>query len=110
MPTPVSPVISEQYQDQEHVYAKGQPQYRPLPVMRNSQGVLLSRWRLSDEERAAISSGADIFLYNWTFNQLLQPVRIEIGEVDSTIEEKGYTMEVVSKSLDSIDKIMSEAE
>lgn len=106
MPIPVSPVLTPEYVDQEVVYAKDQPQYRPLPVLRNSQGVLLSRWKLSDEEREAIAAGADLFLYNWTFNQALQPVRIEIGEVDRSMEEKGYTMQVVSKSLESIDELL----
>ena len=107
--TPVSPVLTPEYADQEAIYAKNQPQYRPLPVLRNSQGVLLSRWRLTDAERQAIADGADIFLYNWTFNRRLQPVRLEVGECETTMEEKGYTMEVVSKSLDAIDEILEES-
>lgn len=79
---PVSPVIAEEFADREVVFAKNQPQYKPLPVHRTADGVLLSRWKLSDAEREAIASGADIFLFNWTFNQPLQPVRLEIGECD----------------------------
>ena len=75
---PVSPVLNEDYKPFEKVYAKDQPQYNPLPVIRDPKGVLLSRWRLSDDERAAIANGADIMLSNHTFNQPLQPVRLEV--------------------------------
>ena len=75
---PVSPVLSEDYKPFEKVYAKDQLQYNQLPVIRHQDGVLLSRWRLSAEERAAIANGADIMLTNHTFNQPLQPVRLEV--------------------------------
>jgi hypothetical protein len=79
MPNPVSPII-QGFADQEIIYAKDQPQYKPLPVLKKADGVLLSRWRFTDEECAAITNGADIFLMNWTFNQPLQPVAIFVGE------------------------------
>jgi len=77
---PTSPVLTPEFQDLEIIYAKNQPEYVPLPVLKRSDGVVLSRWKLTDQERAAIASGADIFLFNWTFNQPLQPVAIEVGE------------------------------
>lgn len=80
--TPVSPVISEEYADREAVYAKNQPEYIPLPVIRSSEGVVLSRWKITESERQAVSEGADVFLSVWTFNRSLRPVRLEIGECD----------------------------
>ncbi len=83
--TPISPVLTEEFVPLEVVYARDQPQYIPLPVIRNADGVLLSRWKLSESEREAIAAGADIFLSVWTHNRPLQPVRVEIGECDRDI-------------------------
>ena len=82
---PVSPVLAG-YEDQEKVLAEAQPQYRPLHVLvaRNLDGDLspsglrLSRWRPTPEERLAISMGADILLYQLTFNIPLQPIRLHV--------------------------------
>lgn len=90
--TPVSPVIAEEFAHKECVFAKDQPQYRPLPVHRTPDGVLLSRWKLTDQEREAIAHGADLFLMNWTFNQPLQPVRIEVAECDRDLMDMARYM------------------
>ena len=82
---PMSPVLAPEFVNSEVVYAKDQPQYKPLPVLRRDDGVLLSRWKLTDEAPQAIANGADLFLFNWTFNQPLQPVAIEVGECRSDI-------------------------
>jgi len=88
---PTSPVLAEEFVPSEVVFAKDQPEYNPLPVIRSRDGVLLSRWKLTDEERAAIAEGADILLSNWTFNQPLQPVRLEVGFTDrSQLEIAAY--------------------
>ena len=109
--TPVSPVLTEEFKPNEVVYAKDQPQYSPLPVLRNSKFVVLSRWKLSDQEREAIAAGADVFLSNWTFNQPLQPVRLEIGQCDRDFFEMAQFMELigptVSDNLNEIDKIIA---
>lgn len=83
--TAMSPVLSEEFVDKERVYAKDQPQYKPLPVIKRPDGILLSRWRLTDAERKALINGADILLFNWTFNQPLQPVLMEVAEVDRSL-------------------------
>ena len=109
--TPVTPVLAEDFQPKEIVYAKDQPQYTPIPVLRNSQGVVLSRWELSDREREAIANGADIFMSNCTFNQPLQPVRLEVGQCDRDFMEMAKVMELVEPSiiddLNEIDKILA---
>ena len=83
--TPVSPVLVPEFVAAEKVYAVDQPQYDPLPVIRNRTGVVLSRWKLTDAEREAVANGADVFLSILTFNQPLQPLRIEIGECDRSL-------------------------
>ena len=93
--TPVSPVLAPEWKSREKIYAENQPEYQQLPVLRNSTGVVLSRWHLTDKERKAIADGADVFLSIWTFMQPLQPLRIEIGECDRSILEIAEHMGLV---------------
>lgn len=62
------------------VYAKNQPQYLPLPVVRTPDGTCYSEWLPTVEERAALAQGraVRIRLWCWTFNQPLQPVKVEL--------------------------------
>jgi hypothetical protein len=67
----------------ETVYAREQPQYRPLRALRMQSvpGVpVLSRWTLTPEQRQAVASGADIYLQLLTFGNDLQPCLLSIGE------------------------------
>jgi hypothetical protein len=70
---PVSPVVpgTEQF---EVTYAKDQPEYIPLPVLRTN-GALLTRWRLTDEERKHIAEGGDLFVCVLHFGGALQPLK-----------------------------------
>lgn len=63
------------------VYAKDQPEYLPLPVakLHGDEGRVISRWRLTDEERAQIAAGADLYLEVLTFHQPLQPLLPTVG-------------------------------
>lgn len=70
--TPQSPVIEGHEQD-EVVYAKDQPPYRPLPVLPICDGVI-SRWRLSLRERLTVLFRGDVYLQQLNFGQPLQPV------------------------------------
>ena len=69
---PVSPVVPGA-EPIETVYAADQPEYRPLPVFRTSRSVL-SRWRLTDEEREHIANGGDLFICQMNFGCDLQPI------------------------------------
>jgi hypothetical protein len=82
---PISPVLTEEFVPDEVVYAKDQPAYNPLPTLRDQDGVVVSRWKLTDEERQAISEGADIHLSIHTFNGPLQPIRLEILSCDRDV-------------------------
>lgn len=77
---PTSPVIAPEFSDREVVYAKDQPGYRPLPVHRTDDGMVLSRWHFTHEERLAVSQGADVYLYQWTGNRPLQPVAVTVSD------------------------------
>lgn len=52
-------------------YAKDQPEYRPLPVVKleGVEGRVISRWTLTTEERAAIVAGEDLYIEVLTFPQ-----------------------------------------
>ena len=69
---PVQPVVpgNEEF---EVVYAKNDPTYPPLPVLR-TEHAMLSRWRLTDEERAYIAAGGDLFICVLHFGDKLQPI------------------------------------
>lgn len=73
---PSSPIIPGQ-QLPETIYAKDQPQYLPLPVWRDTDGAVLSRWHCTWRERLRILITGDVYLWQLTFNQPLQPVNVE---------------------------------
>jgi hypothetical protein len=64
----------------EEVLAEDQPEYDPLPVVicDTESRPMVSRWRLSEEERSAIAAGADIILQQLTFGCQFQPVNLQI--------------------------------
>jgi hypothetical protein len=70
---PVSPVIPES-NAAEVVYAKDQPEYQPLPSIRRSDGAILTRWVLSEQEKRAVAEQGFIYLEVLTFNKPLQPL------------------------------------
>jgi hypothetical protein len=91
---PVSPVLGEAFADREIVIAKDQPEYMPLPAIRSDNGVVLTRWKLTDGERQAVTDGADIFLSVWTFGSI-QPIRLEVQECERGVETMALQMGLV---------------
>mgnify|MGYP001571888342 CR=1 FL=1 len=75
---PVSPIIPG-YVLPETVYAKDQPEYRPLPVWRDDDGTVLSRWKLTWRERIIALFRGDVYLWISTHNQPLQPVMLQVA-------------------------------
>jgi hypothetical protein len=78
--TPVSPVV-EGLEQFEIVFGKNQPEYMPLPALVGSlpNTNVISRWKLTDEERTAIAAGADIYTSQMTFGSLFQPLVVFVG-------------------------------
>lgn len=62
------------------IFAKDQPEYLPLPAIKCSgdEGRVISCWELTDEEIAIVSKTKRIYLNQLTFNELLQPQRLQV--------------------------------
>ena len=75
---PASPVFVDACLP-EVVFAKDQPEYIPLPAVRliGDEGQIVTRWELSDDDRARIAAGASVYLSVRTFGRPLQPVLLE---------------------------------
>ena len=72
---PIRPVLPRNpLKLEETVIAKDQPQYRPLPAIVTSDGVVTSRWRLTWRERLRILFCGSLWLQLSTFGHPLQPV------------------------------------
>lgn len=93
-----SPVLAEQFQYHEIVYGALQDEYQGLPAIRTPAGKVLTRWTFTDEEREAIHAGADVFLTVLTFNQPLQPLRMEVGVCDRDIISMAQEMGLLDKT------------
>ncbi len=70
---PVSPVIPGH---SEVVYAKDQPQYNPLPSIKQPDGCVVTRWTMPWPERFQILFTGSVYLEVMTFNQPLQPLKM----------------------------------
>lgn len=59
-----------------HVFAKDQPEYQPLPVMAlgDQEGSVISCWQLTDEEKTEIANTGKLYLKQLTFGNPLQPI------------------------------------
>lgn len=75
--TPVQPIVPGEDLP-VLVYAKDQPEYQPLPVWRHRDGTVLSRWKLTWRERLRVLFTGDVYLWVMTFNQPLQPVKLQV--------------------------------
>lgn len=73
---PVSPIIPGANLPVTE-YAKGQDEYQVLPAWRDTDGTVLSRWHCSWKERLRIFLTGNVYLWQMTFNQPLQPVMME---------------------------------
>ena len=83
---PMSPVVAGSTLS-EIIFAKDQPQYRPLPVLKDINGTLVSRWRLGWIERLRVLFRGDLYLTIMTFNKPLQPVLL--GTIPPQFGENG---------------------
>jgi hypothetical protein len=72
---PVSPVLPDSGLP-EVAFGANQPEYMPLPAvcLDGAEGEILTRWELTDEDRARILAGGSVYLHIYTFGQRLQPV------------------------------------
>jgi hypothetical protein len=76
---PVSPVI-EGFEQHEVVFAKDQPQYKPLPSLPIDDGeCIVTRWQLSWKEVLRLLLTRSVYLKVKTFGHPLQPVMLSIN-------------------------------
>ncbi len=66
-----------EFPEQNVIYAKDHPQYKPLPAHRTICGQVTSCWQLTPEEIEEVKLTGKIFLTQSTFNQALQPVMLK---------------------------------
>jgi len=70
---------------EEITIAEDQLEYSPLVAAVYAHAAygnapfLLTRWTFTDEERAAIAAGEDLYLGVLTFGQPLQPLSLQVG-------------------------------
>lgn len=76
---PVSPVMPGS-ESIEIILGKDQKEYIPLPAVyiNSDSRPMVTRWRLTEEERAAVKNGADIVLQQLTFWNPFQPVNLQV--------------------------------
>lgn len=55
-------------------YARDQPEYQPLPVVRNGNGDVVSAWALTWRERLRVLFTGRLYFGLLTFNKPLQPI------------------------------------
>lgn len=72
---PVSPVIPNE-NHKEIIIAEHQDEYGNLPSIRLADGSILTRWKLSDEEKAVVVETGDVYLIMQTFGKPVTPVQL----------------------------------
>jgi hypothetical protein len=71
---PVSPVLPMSGElDQVYKAQDGSDLYTPLPAFRTDKAVI-SRWRLTDDERQHIANGGDLFVCILNYGQPIWPI------------------------------------
>lgn len=63
------------------VIAKRQTEYRDLPSVRTPGGQVITRWHLTDEERAAVIRGEDVFVTLLSHGPI-NPLFVTVGPVN----------------------------
>lgn len=66
-----------EFPEQTVVIAKNQPEYLPLPAHVDPQGMVTCCWNLNRKERRRASRTGKIWHQILTFNQPLQPQRLQ---------------------------------
>lgn len=56
----------------------GQQEYQVLPGYRDADGLVMTEWEPSAEDRAAIAAGGRVRLWTHTFGGRFQPVQMEV--------------------------------
>lgn len=74
---PVSPVIPNA-DAPEIVIAENQPEYQNLPSIPLEGGIILCRWKMTEEEKRIVSETGDVYLYQWTGGKFVTPMLLQV--------------------------------
>lgn len=61
------------FKEQTCTFAENQPEYLPLPAFKNTDGEVITCWKLSLAERIKVLFTGKVWQRQLTFNQPLQP-------------------------------------
>jgi hypothetical protein len=64
------------FKESNVVFAENQDEYKSLPAYIDNNGVVVTCWKLSEEEIKNINETGRIYLETLTFNNPLQPVML----------------------------------
>ena len=64
------------FKESNVVFAENQDEYKSLPAYIDNNGVVVTCWKLSEEEIKMINETGRIYLETLTFNNPLQPVML----------------------------------
>ncbi len=67
------------FKQSNSIYAKDQKEYIPLPTHKDSEGIVTSCYHFSFWERVKVLCFGRIYLQVMTFNCLLQPQKLTVG-------------------------------
>jgi len=68
------------FKESNTTFAKDQPQYRPLPAWKGKGGEVISCWKMNWKEKIKVIINGKVWLSTWTFNQPLQPQRLDVDK------------------------------
>jgi hypothetical protein len=64
----------QEFKEQNVVFGKDQPQYNPLPAFVDKEGIVVTCWELTKEERKLFLKTGKIYIQQMTFNKGLNPI------------------------------------
>ncbi len=93
---PVSPVIPTADLP-ETLVAEKQPEYQTLPVIQCGNGILLARWKLSEDEKKTIAETGDLYVFIWTFGNPVQPLYLQVTQpaTDNHLDDEVLSSEML---------------
>lgn len=75
---PIAPNVEGR---QTVMLGESQPEYETLPAAVMEDGLLYTKWELTEVERKALADGAPVELWVWTFGKPFQPVALTVEGV-----------------------------
>lgn len=79
-----------EFKESNTTFGKNQPNYSPLPALsfKDSQGIVITCWKLSFFERMKLIFTGRIWLSSMTFLQPLQPLYLTVNKNEVIIYNK----------------------